>query len=89
MRTTLTIDDDLARRLKQHALDTGRSFKDVVNEALRTGLDQAVGAPVQRPYRVERASLGRTAPGIDLDRATRLAGQLEDEEQLRKLELRK
>lgn len=89
MRTTLTIDDDLARRLKQHALDTGRSFKDVVNEALRTGLDRSAGAPAQRSYRVQPASLGRTAPGIDLDRATGLAGRLEDEEQLRKLELRK
>ena len=89
MRTTLTIDDDLARRLKQRALDTGRSFKAVVNEALRTGLDQAAGSPARRPYRLEPASLGRTAPGVDLDHATRLAGQLEDQELARKLELRK
>jgi len=89
MRTTLTIDDEIARRLKQRALDTGRPFKHVVNEALRTGLQQAGSGPANRPYRVDATSLGRTAAGFDLDHATRLAGQLEDEEQRRKLELRK
>ena len=38
MRTTLTIDDDLAALLKQRAPEFGLPFKQVVNQALRVGL---------------------------------------------------
>ncbi len=38
MRTTLTLDDDLAARLKQRSREQDRRFKDVVNEAIRVGL---------------------------------------------------
>jgi hypothetical protein len=38
MRTTRTLDDDLATMLKQEAEASGRPFRDVVNEALRRGL---------------------------------------------------
>jgi plasmid stability protein len=89
MRTTLTIDDDLARRLKQRAVDTGRAFKDVVNEALRSGLEQASMKPARRTYRADPVALGRPARGVDLDKALQLAGRLEDEELVRKQELRK
>ena len=37
MRTTLTLDDDLARRLKELAREGGRSFKEVTNEMIRRG----------------------------------------------------
>lgn len=89
MRTTLTLDNELARRLKQRALDSGRSFKEVVNEALRAGLEQAATGPAQRAYRLNPVSMGKAAPGFDLDKAMHLAARLEDEELVRKLELRK
>ncbi len=89
MRTTLTLDDDLARKLKQRALDSGRSFKEVVNEALRSGLEQSTGDPARRAYRLKPASMGKASPGFDLDRALNLAARLEDEELARKLDLRK
>jgi hypothetical protein len=41
MRTTLTIDDQLAEQLKQLAHDSGLPFKRVVNHALRQGLRMA------------------------------------------------
>jgi len=41
MRTTLTLDDDVAMALHERARRTGRSFKDVVNEAVRRGLGPA------------------------------------------------
>ena len=44
-------------------------------------------APVE-PFRIEASALG-LRPGIDLDQALELAARLEDEETLRKLELRK
>jgi hypothetical protein len=83
MRTTLTIDDELARLLKQRALESGRTFKDVVNEALRAGLEQTGTTPSRRPYRLKPFGMGRPARGIDLDKALQLAGNLEGEKLVR------
>lgn len=38
MRTTLTLDPDVARALKRLARESERPFKEIVNEALRAGL---------------------------------------------------
>ena len=38
MRTTLTIDDDLADLLKRRARELGVPFKEAVNSAIRAGL---------------------------------------------------
>jgi hypothetical protein len=43
MRTTLSLDDDLAAILNRKARHSGRSFKEVVNAAIRLGL--ALGEP--------------------------------------------
>lgn len=81
MRTTLTLDDDLAARLKDTAHARGISFKAAVNEAIRGGLERPV---VQaRPYRVKTRRMG--VPSVDLTKATQLAAQLEDEELVRRL----
>lgn len=87
-RTTLTLEPDLARTLRQRAHDTNRSFKDVVNEAIRAGLSPARPSR-RRAYRVKAQHLGGVRPGIDLDKALQLAAALEDAEIARKLELRK
>ena len=88
MRTTLTLDDELAEELRTLAHRTRRSFKQVVNEALRTGL---AGHRQNRPrrYRLEPASLGGVRLGFNLDKALQLSDALEDEGIARKLELRK
>ena len=88
MRTTLTLDDDLGANLKRLARQTGRPFKEIVNDALRAGL-RARAAPAPRRYRLQPVSLGGVAPGVDLDRVLRLADALDDEALARKLELRK
>jgi hypothetical protein len=88
MRTTLTLDDRIAKILKALAHRTGKPFKQVVNETLQAGL-AARGAPKPRPYRLRPVSLGGVSPGIDLNKALRLAAALEDEEIARELELRK
>lgn len=89
MRTTLTLDERIAKALKDAAHRTGRPFKQVVNDALRAGL-AAGGAPAKaRRYRVEPASLGGVAGSVDLHKALRLADALEDQEIARKLALRK
>ena len=89
MRTTLTIEDDLASALKEKAFRTGRSFKAVVNAALRAGLAAGEKSPGSKPYRLTPASLGGVRPGFDLDKALGLAEALEDREIGRKLEQRK
>lgn len=88
MRTTLTLDADLARALRQRAHETDRSFKEVVNEAIRAGLARP-REPRRRPYRLKAVSLGGVRPGIDLDKALALAAALEDADIAAKLELRK
>ena len=82
MRTTLTIDDDLAARLHEVARERSTSFRDVVNSALRAGLG-APGAPVgPKPFRTCTARIG-FHPDIDLRHANRLAADIEDEDRLR------
>lgn len=89
MRTTLTIDDSLAELLKKQAYETGKPFKQVVNEALRAGLEHAGASRTPRQYRIEPASMGAARPGVDLDRALTVASELEDAELERKMDLRK
>lgn len=85
MRTTITLDPDVAARLRALMRERGLSFKEAVNAVLRRGL--AEGEAVSRPFRVEARPLG-LRPGLDLDRALALAAALEDEETLRELERR-
>lgn len=88
MRTTLTIDDDIMKALKQKAHDSGLPVKAVVNMALREGLNE-MGKPKRlKPYKCKTFSLGYP-PRADLDRALEVAERLESEEIARKLLLRK
>ena len=89
MRTTITLDDDLARALKEAAHRSDRSFKQVVNQAIRAGLQGAMKAPRAKRYRLAPSSMGGVLPGVNLDKALALADALEDEELARKLERRK
>ena len=89
MRTTLTLDEQIAKALKSAAQRTGRPFKQVVNETLRAGLVAAHVSAKARPYRVKPASLGGVMGGVDLHKALRVADALEDQEIARKLALRK
>ena len=88
MRTTLTIDDQLAASLREAARRSGQPFKQVVNEALRRGLHGADRRQAG-PYRLPVAALGAPRAGIDLDKALALADGLEDAAIGAKFELRK
>ena len=88
MRTTLTIDDGIAKALKNLAHRSNKPFKEVVNETLRAGLS-ARRAPKAKPYRVKPAALGGVLPGVDLDKALALADALEDQEIAAEIERRK
>ena len=81
MRTTVTLDPDVAAKLKEEMRSKDISFKEALNSSIRRGLDNS-GRP--------RATAKMGArPGVNLDKALQLAGELEDEELLRKMALRK
>ncbi|MGH9093003.1 MAG: CopG family transcriptional regulator [Acidimicrobiales bacterium] len=73
MRTTLTLDPDTEALLRRLEQERGMSRKEAVNYAIRAGL-----APRGREgFRTPTASMGQ--PVVPLDKALRLAGDLEDE----------
>jgi hypothetical protein len=64
MRTTLTLDDDVAALLRRVREARRASLKDVVNQALRQGLQQMAAPPPRRSeYRTPSVSLGRCLLG--------------------------
>jgi len=76
MRTTLTLDDDLAGLLKERARQLGISFKEVVNRAVRAGLGKEMESPrVDVPKTIPHSFGFR--PGIDLDKLNQLVDELE------------
>jgi hypothetical protein len=79
MRTTLTLDDDLAKELREEARKSGRQFKEVVNDVLRRGLAAGV-KPGRRPrrFRVQPKACG-FRPGIDLTKLNQLVDEVEAE----------
>jgi hypothetical protein len=56
MRTTLSLDDDVAQLLNREVRRSGDSFKQVVNRFLRLGL--TLKQPVRKPFRVKPWNLG-------------------------------
>ena len=81
----MTLDPDVAAALEQAARERRVSFKQVLNDAVRAGLRPPAEA---HPYRLPTRRMGLRA-GVDLDKALALAADLEDQEVMRKLELRK
>jgi hypothetical protein len=78
MRTTLTLDDDLAGLLKRRAQELGVPFKEAVNRTIRAGLGEAAKAPGGPVPKTVPHSFG-FRPGIDLDKLGQLADELEAE----------
>ena len=89
MRTTLRIDDDLLRELKERAEREKVPLTDLVNRVIRRGLEPTSkrGMKPRRPYREQVFSLG--APRVPLDKALALAAAMEDAESLEELARRK
>ncbi|CAN5825126.1 ribbon-helix-helix domain-containing protein [soil metagenome] len=76
VRTTLTLDDDVAAKLRAAARRSGRPFREVVNDTLRRGL--MTDRPGKRsPFRVRTRSLGGLRPGLSLDNISDLLDQVE------------
>jgi hypothetical protein len=77
MRTTLTLDDDVAAKLKAESRRAGRPFRDVVNEALRRGLAQRRPVGARQAFKVVTRDLGNLRPGLVLDNIAEMIEQVE------------
>jgi hypothetical protein len=86
MRTTVTLDADVVARIKSLMREKGISFKEALNTAIRAGLDQNKKRSNAR-FRQKSFSMGN--PSVPLRKALQLAADLEDEEIVRDLTIRK
>jgi hypothetical protein len=78
MRTTLSLDDDVAHLLEKESRKSGDSFKEVVNRFLRLGL-MAARQPPRRPFVVTPKKLGLPR-GLNYDNVAELLEELEGPE---------
>ena len=78
MRTTLTLDNDIAESLKERARLLDVPFKQVVNDMLRRGMSPVI-RETPAEYRVTPNHSG-LAPGIDPLKLNQLNDQLEAED---------
>ena len=79
MRTTVTLDSDTEQLIRRRMRERGQSFKEAVNDLIRAG---AAGRG-NREFHTQTASLGNSV--VNLDRALQVAGELEDDELIRRL----
>ncbi len=85
MRTTVTLDADVAAKVQMLMRERGITFKEAINETLRQGFGQRSRS---RPYEVPTRRLG-LRPGVDLNKALDVAAAMDDEASIRDLEERK
>lgn len=83
MRTTLTLEPDVAQKLKRRMAERKISLKAAVNEVLRAGL-KASAAVKPAKFKIEPHSF-EFKPGIDRNRLNQLLDELEVEEFARKM----
>lgn len=76
MRTTLTLDDDVAAKLKDLCRRNGESFKAALNRVLRDGLNVKKLQSPDKPFRVKARALG-LRQGVRLDNIGELLEQLD------------
>ncbi|MGH8019473.1 MAG: DUF2191 domain-containing protein [Opitutaceae bacterium] len=79
MRTTLTLDPDVAAKARRGAAKLKRPFKEVVNQALRIGLDQVLKPAAARPYRTKPRPMG-LREGFSYDNISELLARAEGED---------
>ncbi len=79
MRTTVTLDDDTVVVIRRLMRERRISFKQALNDAIRQGAQQR---PTPAVFATRTADLG--VPSVNLDRALQIAGELEDEELIRR-----
>ena len=72
MRTTVTLDEDIAAKLRAEARRTGKPFKTILNECLRAALSAGRGQARSTSFRIHPRDLGALRPGLSLDNVAEL-----------------
>lgn len=80
MRTTITLDDDVAAKLRAEARRTGKPFKTVLNECLRVALSATRSRSPVASFRINPRDLGALRPGVSLDNIAELLDLVEGPE---------
>lgn len=81
MRTTVTIDPDTEHLLREEAIRTGSSFKEVLNQSIR----QALAKPSSGHISVKPVFSAPFPAEFDGKSMNRLVDELDDKETLREL----
>jgi hypothetical protein len=76
MRTTVTLDPDVERLLREAVRKSGQSFKVVLNRAIREALATPAATHGAKPFRVKARRMGLRA-GIDSGALNRLLDEVE------------
>jgi hypothetical protein len=76
VRTTVTLDPDVERLVREKARSSRQSFKQALNNAIRQGLGDEALAPTGKPFRVKARPM-RLRPGVDPARLGEVADDLE------------
>lgn len=58
MRTTVTLDPDVAAKARRGAVRLRKPLREVINAALRAGLDEILAPPAAKPYVTKARPLG-------------------------------
>lgn len=75
MRTTVTLDPDTEQLVRRAMRERGLTFKQAINEAIRAGEQ-----PPRRASAPQFPSYDMGEPRVDVTKALRLAGELEDQD---------
>jgi hypothetical protein len=78
MRTTITIEDDIAIRLTELQKSKGISFKNAVNALLRKGLSVEEKRQRVKPFKIKARSLGKPLIDINMDKISEVIDKLDE-----------
>lgn len=76
MRTTITLEDDVAAKVRAEMRRTGGSLKETINRLLHLGLSHQPARAARKRFVVKARPLG-LMPGLDYDRTSELLEQIE------------
>ncbi len=65
MRTTLTIDDDIAAQIERLRRERDASLRDIINDALRRGLREMRTRPKRQSFRTTAHDMGAFLINVD------------------------
>jgi antitoxin component of RelBE/YafQ-DinJ toxin-antitoxin module len=78
MRTTLTIDEDVAIRLNELQKNKGITFKDAVNLLLRKGLAIEEKPKKVKPFKIEAHDFGKPLIDVNFDKTSEVIDLLDE-----------